>query len=301
MTNRYMNAREYYKNKYGERVLKICIDGGFSCPNRDGTKGFGGCIFCSERGSGEKLSPINISAQIKNYFNSYKATRANKFIVYFQNFSNTYAPVDELRAKYESVLIDDRIVGINIGTRPDCINHEIVKLLKELNAKTDVTIELGLQTVNEEIGKIINRKYTNADFSNAVHLLNNAGINVIAHLMAGLPNETHEDVAKTIEFINRHNLLGLKVHSTYVIDDTVLGQYYKSNQYTPITLEYYTEELAYIINHISPAFVLFRIMADAPKELLLAPMWNCHKKIVLNEITRHFDEHDVHQGKFYKK
>ena len=132
MTNRYMNAREYYKNKYGERVLKICIDGGFSCPNRDGTKGFGGCIFCSERGSGEKLSPINISAQIKNYFNSYKATRANKFIVYFQNFSNTYAPVDELRAKYESVLIDDRIVGINIGTRPDCINHEIVKLLKEL-------------------------------------------------------------------------------------------------------------------------------------------------------------------------
>ena len=301
MKNRYINAREYYKKKYGERVLKICIDGGFSCPNRDGTKGYGGCIFCSERGSGEKLSPINISSQIKNYFNSYKAKRANKFIVYFQNFSNTYAPVDELRTKYESALIDDRIVGINIGTRPDCINNEIVELLKELNAKIDVTIELGLQTANEEIGEFINRKYTNADFTNAVHLLNNAGINVIAHLMIGLPNETHEDIAKTINFINQHNLLGLKVHSTYVIDGTVLGQYYKSNQYTPITLEYYTEELAYIINHISPAFVLFRIMADAPKELLLAPMWNCHKKIVLNEINQYFEEHDVNQGKLYKK
>jgi radical SAM protein (TIGR01212 family) len=138
--------------------VKICIDGGFSCPNRDGTKGYGGCIFCSERGSGEKLSPINISSQIKNYFNSYKAKRANKFIVYFQNFSNTYAPVDELRTKYESALIDDRIVGINIGTRPDCINNEIVELLKELNAKIDVTIELGLQTANEEIGEFINRK-----------------------------------------------------------------------------------------------------------------------------------------------
>lgn len=301
MVKRYLNARDYYKDKYGERVLKICVDGGFNCPNRDGTKGYGGCIFCSERGSGDKLAPIDIKTQIKNYFNSYKVTRANKFVVYFQNFSNTYAPIDELRQKYTSALIDERIVGINIGTRPDCINNEIVELLKELNTKVDVTIELGLQTANEEIGELINRKYTNADFTNAVNLLNNAGINVIAHLMIGLPNETRYDIVNTVNFINQHKLLGLKIHSTYVIEDTVLGQDYKSNRYTPITIEYYTENLAYIVNHISPKLVLFRIMADAPKELLLAPMWNSHKKIVLNEINKYFEVHNVNQGKLYKE
>ena len=141
---RYNNARDYYKNKYGERVLKICIDGGFTCPNRDGTKGYGGCIFCGERGSGEKLKAINVQSQIRNYFNSYKAERANKFVVYFQNFSGTYEKPEVLREVYKSALIDERIVGINIGTRPDCINDEIVEILKEIQQLTDVTIELNI-------------------------------------------------------------------------------------------------------------------------------------------------------------
>ena len=298
---RYNNARDYYKNKYGERVLKICIDGGFTCPNRDGTKGYGGCIFCGERGSGEKLKAINVQSQIRNYFNSYKAERANKFVVYFQNFSGTYEKPEVLREVYKSALIDERIVGINIGTRPDCINGEIVEILKEIQQLTDVTIELGLQTANENIGKIINRKYTNKDFSNAVRLLNDANIDVIAHIMIGLPNETEDDITQTVKFINSYKLLGLKIHSTYVIEGTKLGEMLKIGQYTPITLNSYIRSLTYIVNNVNPNIVLFRIVADAPKELFLAPEWNLHKKITLNEINKHFIKYDVYQGKYYKK
>lgn len=299
--NRYNNAREYFKHKYGERVLKICIDGGFTCPNRDGTKGLGGCIFCGERGSGEKLCSTSVKAQIENYFNSYKACRANKFIVYFQNFSGTYENPDKLLQIYKSALIDKRIVAINIGTRPDCIDAKIIDVLKEVNQLTDLTIELGLQTSNEDIGKIINRKYTNDDFTNAVRLLNEANIDVVAHIMIGLPNETHEDVMNTIKFINSHKLLGVKLHSTYVIEGTVLAQMYKTGLYTPILQNYYIEVLADAINHLNNQLIIFRIVADAPKNLFLAPEWNLHKKITLNKINDYFTTNDVYQGKYYKK
>ena len=299
--NRYNNAREYFKHKYGERVLKICIDGGFTCPNRDGTKGLGGCIFCGERGSGEKLCSTSVKAQIENYFNSYKASRANKFIVYFQNFSGTYENPDKLLQIYKSALIDKRIVAINIGTRPDCIDAKIIDVLKEVNQLTDLTIELGLQTSNEDICKIINRKYTNDDFTNAVRLLNEANIDVVAHIMIGLPNETHEDVMNTIKFINSHKLLGVKLHSTYVIEGTVLAQMYKTGLYTPLSQNYYIEVLADAINHLNNQLIIFRIVADAPKNLFLAPEWNLHKKITLNKINDYFTTNDVYQGKYYKK
>ena len=300
MSTRYNTTLEYYENKYGERVHKICVDGGFTCPNRDGSKGYGGCIFCGERGSGEKLTPLKIQEQIKNYLTSYKIERANKFIVYFQNFSGTYASIDHLKKIYDSCLIDHRIVGINIGTRPDCISEDIAKLLSDLNQKIDITIELGLQTSNEQIGEIINRKYTNNDFSNAVKILNKHNIDVIAHIMIGLPNETFKDIIDTTNFINKHKLLGLKIHSTYVIEGTKLGDLYKSQQYTPISLDYYIKNLAYVINNISSNLILFRIVADAPKNLLLAPEWNAHKKLTLNAINKYFEENDVFQGKDFK-
>ncbi len=298
---RYNNARDYYKNKYGERVLKICIDGGFTCPNRDGTKGFGGCIFCGERGSGEKLCPTGIKNQIESYFNSYKAERANKFIVYFQNFSGTYEKPEVLREIYKSALNDKRIVGINIGTRPDCINDEIVNILKEINSLTDVTIELGLQTANEELGEIINRKYTTSDFTTAVNLLNNANIDVVAHIMIGLPNEAFDDIIETTDFINKHKLLGIKIHSTYVIDGTTLGEMYNNNIYRPITQEDYIEKLAFVINNLNKDLVVFRIVADAPKNLFIAPEWNLHKKVTINKINQYFKEHNIYQGKENKR
>ena len=301
MKKRYNSTREYYKIKYGERVLKICVDGGFTCPNRDGNKGFGGCTFCSERGSGDKLTQTTIQTQIANYFSSYKASRANKFVVYFQNFSGTYDNINSLREKYLASLQDDRIVGINIGTRPDCINDDIVKLLKEIKKTVNVTVELGLQTANENIGKEINRCYTNNDFTYAVNLLNDANIDVIAHIMVGLPQESYCDIQNTVAFINSHKLLGLKIHSTYIVQNTILAEQYRKQIYKPISLEYYIENLAYIVNHISPELILFRIVGDAPKDMLIAPEWNAHKKITLNAINNFFEKNDVYQGKFYTK
>lgn len=166
---RYNRLTEYLKNKFGERTLKICIDGGFTCPNRDGTAGIGGCIFCSEHGSGDHLnSSKNIQAQIESYFSSYRSTRANKFIAYFQNFTNTYDTIANLKLKYDSALIDDRIVALAVATRPDCITEEVVKLLKSYSEKYYVWVELGLQTANDQTGILINRGYSSKQFSDAV-------------------------------------------------------------------------------------------------------------------------------------
>ena len=192
---RYNKLNNYLKNKFGERTLKICIDGGFTCPNRDGTVGKGGCIFCSERGSGDHINMGNtIREQVEKYFKSYKSERANKFIVYFQNYTNTYDTLENLKLKYDSALIDERIVGLEIATRPDCINEDIVKLLKTYTKKYYVCVELGLQTSNDETGKLLNRGYTSKQFKDAVKLLNKYEIDVVAHIMVGLPNESKDDI-----------------------------------------------------------------------------------------------------------
>lgn len=299
---RYKHLNKYLKDKFGERTLKICIDGGFTCPNRDGTLGKNGCIFCSEKGSGEHIkSAENISKQVRNYFKSYKAQRANKFIVYFQNFTNTYDTLENLKLKYDSALIDKRIVGLAISTRPDCINEDIVKLLKSYADKYYVWVELGIQTSNEKTGKLINRQYTNKQFSNAVKLLNQYNIDVVAHIMVGLPNEDFEDIKNTVKFINNHDIQGLKIHSTYVVKNTFLAKMYKNGKYLPITLENYLEQCAYILTHISPDIVIHRVSGDAPKDLLIAPEWNSHKKWILNGLDKLMREQDLWQGKYYLK
>lgn len=297
---RYRKLNEYLKEEFGERVLKICVDGNFTCPNRDGNCGKSGCIFCSEKGSGDHLnSSESIENQVKNYFKSYKAERANKFIVYFQNFSNTYDTLENLKMKYDSALIDDRIVGIDIATRPDCINEDIVKLISSYKKDYKVFVELGLQTANETTGKLINRCYSNSDFTNAVLLLNKYDIDVIVHVMVGLPNENLKDIEETVNFINKHNIQGIKIHSTYVVDNTVLAKMYKEKEYTPITLDYYLECASYILTHISPQIVIHRISGDAPKNLLLAPEWNLHKKWIMNGLDKFLVEKNLWQGKYY--
>ena len=349
---RYKHLNKYLKEKFGERTLKICIDGGFTCPNRDGSKGIGGCIFCSEKGSGEHIKnninntnadnlsyklPITpctsnyiytnddttfvrqpianqqnflesskaISNQVQNFFDSYKAQRANKFIAYFQNFTNTYDTLEDLKAKYDAALIDDRIVGLEVATRPDCITEDVAKLLKSYTSKYYVCVELGLQTANEETGKFINRCYTNEDFSNAVTILNKYGIDVVAHIMLGLPTEdgksieTLPDIESTVDFLNKHNIQGLKIHSCYIVKNTKLEKLYNDGKYEPITLEQYIEQCAYVITHISPNIVIHRISGDAPKDLLVAPSWNFHKKWILNGLDKYLNENDLWQGKYY--
>ena len=267
MEERYNHLNKYLKEKFGERVLKICIDGGFTCPNRDGSKGSRGCVFCSERGSGEHLRNIAIETQVKNHIASYRGERANKFIAYFQNFSNTYDTVQNLKIKYDSALCDDRIVGLEIATRPDCINEEIAKLLEEYAKKYYVVVELGLQTSNDEIGKLINRCYTTKDFEEAVKLLAEHNIEVVAHVMVGLPNETFEDM-------------------------------YKDGLYTPMQLDEYINRACYIISHLRKDVIIHRVSGDAPKDKLVAPEWNAHKKWIMNGIDKKLREEDLWQGKY---
>ena len=297
---RYNKLNRFLKKKFGERVLKICIDGGFICPNRDGKKSTYGCIFCSEKGSGEHIKKCDsISEQVRNYFKSYKAERANKFIAYFQNYTNTYDSIENLKEKYDSALIDKRIVALAVATRPDCITEDIAKLLSSYSKKYYVWVELGLQTSNEETGKFINRCYINSDFTNAISILNKYNIDIVSHIMVGLPNETFEDIKNTVEFINKHNIQGLKIHSTYVVEHTQLYQLYKEENYSPISLEYYLECLCYIITHISPEVVIHRISGDAPKDILVAPNWNSHKKWIMNGFNKKMIDEDLWQGKYY--
>lgn len=298
--DKYNHLNKYLKNKFGERTLKICIDGGFTCPNRDGSLSNNGCIFCSQKGSGDHLiSTSNIQKQVQNYFKSYKAQRANKFIVYFQNFSNTYDSLENLKLKYDSALIDERIVGISIATRPDCISEDIAKLLKSYTDKYYVCVELGLQTSNDTTGKLINRGYLSSDFTQAVQILNKYNIDVITHIMVGLPGETKIDLENTINFLKNHDIQGLKIHSTYIVKNTVLENMYNEGKYTPISLEYYLESLTYIITHINPKIIIHRISGDAPKDLLVAPKWNTHKKLVLNGFDRILREKKLYQGMYY--
>ena len=271
---RYKHLNNYLKEKFGERTLKICIDGGFTCPNRDGKVSTGGCIFCSEKGSGEHIHYIqNISKQVENYFKSYKSKRANKFILYFQNFTNTYDTIENLKSKYDAGLIDNRIVALAIATRPDCINEDVCKLLKSYSDKYYVWVELGLQTSNDNTGKLINRGYTSRQFTDAVKLLNKYDIDIVAHIMVGLPNESKIDLENTVKFINKHKLQGIKIHSTYVVENTVLANMYKAREYKPIAKEYYV--------------------------LLIAPEWNCHKKWIMNGIDKIMREKDLYQGMFF--
>ena len=288
---RYNHLNTYYKNKFGERTLKICIDAGFTCPNRDGTLSSKGCIFCIQKGSGEliKFSNLNITKQVQNFLKSYRGKRANKFIVYFQNFTNTYNSIPNLKKKYDAALIDNRIIGLSVATRPDCINEEIASLLASYSNKYNVSVELGLQTSNDRIGDLINHCYSSTQFTNAVNILRKHNIEVIAH------------IKNTVNFINSHDIQGIKIHSTYVVKDTVLANMYYEYKYIPITLDYYLENLAYVITHLRPDIIIHRISGDAPKDLLVAPKWNLHKKWILNGFEKLLKEKDLWQGKFYDK
>ncbi len=321
---RYNHLNKYLKEKFGERTLKICIDANFTCPNRDGTVGVGGCIFCSEKGSGDHLKPLtnqhstslenqsscsenidfitsSIKAQIQNHLNSYRGERANKFIAYFQNFTNTYDSLENLKARYDAALIDDRIVLLAIATRPDCITEDICKLIASYKNRVEVWVELGLQTSNDETGNLINRGYSSKQFSDAVKLLNKYEIDVITHIMVGLPNETFDDIKNTVNFINSHNIQGLKIHSCYVVKNTVLAQMYQNGSYSPISLDYYLEAAAHILTHINPNIIIHKISGDAPKDLLLAPDWNSHKKWIMNGLDKLLTEKDLYQGMYYNK
>ena len=297
----YNKLSPYLREKYGCRVGKICIDGGFTCPNRDGKCGVGGCTFCGERGAGEHMqSYLSINRQVHAFLNSVAATKAKAYIAYFQNFTNTYAPPEVLKERYDAALIDDRIRVLAVGTRPDCIDEARADLLYSYTKDLDVWAELGFQTSNDESAKLFNRGYKSEVFTESVNLLAERGIEVIVHVMAGLPGETEEDVYETVRFVNSHPIKGIKLHSLYVTDDTPLADDYRCGRYIPWEMNDYIRVAANCIAMLRPDIITHRITSDAPKSTLVAPEWNLLKMDVVNGIEDYMRQNGLYQGSLYK-
>ncbi len=282
----YRTLKEYLTEKYGCTVKKICIDAGFSCPNRDGAVGFGGCIYCGERGAGEHLDPrVSITEQVKL---GLSRGGADAYIAYFQNFTNTYADVAVLKERYDAALIDERIRVLSIGTRPDCLSDEVCRLIASYKDRVDVWVELGLQTSNDTTAKIINRGYPLSTYKEATSRLNSYGIPHITHIIIGLPGESESDVLATVDEVNASGAVGVKIHSIYVMEGTRLADMYRENLYTPPTLEEYIDLAAKALSRLSPDIVVHRITGDAPREMLVAPEWNRDKARIIREVRERY-------------
>lgn len=297
----YRNLSGYFREKYNKRIKKICIDGGFTCPNRDGRCGYGGCIFCGERGAGEHIdASLSIKGQIESFFSRHP--NGDGFIAYFQNFTNTYAPVDVLKERYDSALIDERIIALAVGTRPDCITEEIASLLVSYKDRYDVWVELGLQSADDETARIINRGYETSVFTHAMEILKRYDIPVVVHIIIGLPGETKKDVLKTVSYINTFDdIWGIKIHSIYVMEGTVLGEMYKRGEYKPISEEEYVDTVCEVLINLKEETVIHRLTGDCPENMLLAPLWNRDKNKIINDITKKMAEKGWTQGMLYGK
>lgn len=294
----YNNLSSYFRKIHGKRIKKICIDGGFSCPNRDGTCGVGGCIYCGERGSGEHINKApTISEQVKKALTG--ARYDELFVAYFQNFTNTYAPLEVLKSRYDEALCDKRIVHLAIGTRPDCIDEGVARLLASYKERVGVWVELGLQTANNETAKIINRGYGRSCFERAVKILNKYEIPVCVHLIVGLPGENEEDIKYSAEYLSHFDIWGVKIHSIYVMRGTKLCEMYDRGEYTPPSLDEYARLASYIISHLSQRIIVHRITGDCPKSLLVAPEWNRDKTKIVEAVQNYLKENSLSQGCFY--
>lgn len=307
----YYSLDYYLKQNFGEKVYKVAIDGGMTCPNRDGTKGTRGCIFCSQGGSGDFavkqtecdnnqdiLKKLSVTEQIdKSIAFTQKNGKAtgNKFIAYFQSYTNTYAPADYLRSLYMEALSHPKVAALSIGTRPDCLNDDVLKLLCECNKIKPVWVELGLQTIHEDTARFIRRGYELPVFDKAVTNLRAIGIDVIIHVILGLPYETDDDIIQTIHYLNKKDIQGIKLQLLHILKDTDLAEYIdKIKIYSE---EEYVSLVCRCISELSPDIVVHRITGDGPKELLLAPMWSANKRHVLNSIAHELKINGIYQGK----
>ena len=301
---RYYSLNNYFKTMYGERVHRIPVDAGFSCPNRDGTKSKYGCIYCDEIGSGAKFIKRNevLKKQVESGIDSIrKRFKVSKYLVYFQSFTNTYAPVDKLRELYYSVLDIKNVVGIAIGTRPDCINKEKIELIEEIAKEKMVWIEYGLQSANDKTLVSINRHHTFKDFKDAVILTKNKGINILAHIILGLPGEDKKDMLKTAQSVAELKLDGIKIHSLYIVKGTALEKMYNNSEFTMLTREEYIKITADILEILPPDMVIHRLVGECDRERLAAPEWILDKNKILSEINNELERRGSVQGSKYSK
>lgn len=301
--DRFYSLNNYLKEKFGHKIYKVSLDGGFTCPNRDGKISYKGCLFCSDRGSGEFTGERgkSITEQIDEQLEFiYKKNSDNDVIAYFQNFTNTYAPIDYLRKIYYEALSHEKVIGIAIATRPDCLDDEILNLLSEINEKFFLWIELGLQTAENNIAKIINRGYDTDCYINICKKLNERNIKFVTHMIVGLPQETKENLFDTIDLINNVNSWGIKIHLLYILKNSRLEKYYKENPFKIYEKDEYTEIVTELIERLNPNIVIHRLTGDAKKDELFMPLWSADKRNVLNEIQKKLKIKNIFQGKEYK-
>lgn len=304
---RYHSLDFELKKLYGQKIYKLSLNGGMSCPNRDGTLDTRGCIFCSEGGSGDfAASPLlTITRQIEEAKKLLAAKLVNqtavKYIAYFQAYTNTHAPVEFLRKIFTEAINHPDIVILSIATRPDCLSDEILQLLSELNKKKPVWIELGLQTIHEESARLIRRAYPLSVFETAVNRLHSHNITIIVHTIIGLPKESKHDILKTMEYISKLPIQGLKLQLLHVLKGTDLGIMYEEGLFREVlSLEEYVDIVISSLELLPEEIIIHRITGDGPRKLLLAPDWSANKKLVLNRIHNQMKERDTYQGKNYK-
>lgn len=297
------------KTQFGEKVYKLALNGGMSCPNRDGKVGRGGCIFCSEGGSGDFAADrqLSVTEQIAVQKEALREKKpARKYIAYFQAYTNTYAPVGYLEKIFTEAIEDPEVVILSVATRPDCLPEEVLDLLGRLNQKKPVWVELGLQTIHEETARMIHRGYNLACFEQAVRNLRKRKIDVIVHTILGLPGEGKKEVLETVQYLNRCDIQGIKLQLLHILKGTQLGQMYLEQKGNPreiqvMDMETYIDLVIQCIEALSPEITIHRLTGDGPKDLLLAPMWSTRKRTVLNEIHSELKKRNSWQGKRFER
>ena len=294
----YYSLNEYYQQKYGKKVYKLSINAGLSCPNRDGACGTGGCIFCSRGGSGEFAADASLSIpeQLEQAKRRVRAkTRDNAYIAYFQPFSNTYGAIDHLRKIYYEAIAPEDIVGLSIATRPDCLPDEVIALLDEINRIKPVTVELGLQTIHPSTAAYIRRGYDLPVYDEAVGRLHAIGVEVVTHLILGLPGESVDKMLDSVRYVGRVTD-GVKLQLLHVLKDTDLADRYKAGEFETLSLAQYTDILCRALEALPKNVVIHRLTGDGDKRSLIAPLWSADKKRVLNHIKKALDDRAIIQG-----
>lgn len=298
----FYSLNDYLKKEYGQKVYKLALNGGMTCPNRDGLIDTRGCIFCSAGGSGDfSGNPLlSITEQIEagKSFVSKKYT-GSKYIAYFQAFTNTYAPIEHLKKIYLEALSHPDICCISIATRPDCLSDDILELLQYCNTIKPVWIELGLQTIHDSTAKYIRRGYNLSVFDLAMKNLHSLGIKTIVHMIIGLPGESITHMLQTADYIANSGAFGIKLQLLHVLSGTDLAKDYENGYFSTLSLSEYTDILMQIVEHLPEDMVIHRLTGDGPKNILIAPLWSADKKNVLNTINHAFDENNIIQGRLF--
>ena len=296
---RYYTLDYFYKHKFNKKVAKISLNANFTCPNKDGTKGIGGCIYCSKLGSGDYAG--NLKDDIVKQFNDIKKVMDNKwkntlYIGYFQANSNTYASVDKLKEVYEPILKQDNVVGLSIATRCDCLEDDVLDYLEELNKRTYLTVELGLQTIHEKTSKLINRCHTLEEFNIGVKKLRDRNIDVVVHIINGLPDEDENMMLDTVKYLNKLDIQGIKIHMLHIIKDTKLEEYYKEHPFHILTKDEYIDIVIKQLELLKEDIVIHRLTGDPDPNELIEPTWTIKKIDVLNGIDKEMAKRNTYQG-----